>query len=145
MRLYLNEFLELSISMEIIDYLKDSIFRIGEVYAVNGREIIIKVDSNKNLPHVIYKGRLIKNVSVGSFLKIKKGFYNLVAKVESETLKENISINSDPEFDTYKFEKDTAAFVRIIVGKGRKKSTILLLVAVPIAKLYMDSLPPEVN
>lgn len=89
MRLYLNEFLELSISMEIIDYLKDSIFRIGEVYAVNGREIIIKVDSNKNLPHVIYKGRLIKNVSVGSFLKIKKGFYNLVAKVESETLKEN--------------------------------------------------------
>lgn len=75
--------------MDPVDYNKDSIFRIGEVYAVNGREIVIRVDQNKNLPHIIYKGELIKNVSVGSFLKIKKGFYKLVAKVESETLKEN--------------------------------------------------------
>ena len=74
--------------------LKDSIFRIGEIYAVNGREITIKVDKNKNLSHILYQGQLVKNVSVGSYLKIKKGFNRLVAKVEGELLKEN-HINED--------------------------------------------------
>lgn len=75
--------------MKQYDYMKDSIFRIGEVYAVRGREITIKVDQNKNLSHIVYNGNLIKNVSVGSYLKITKGFYNFVAKVESEMLCEN--------------------------------------------------------
>lgn len=75
-------------------FLKDSIFRIGEIYAVNGREITIKVDKNKNLSHILYQGKLIKNVSVGSYLKIKKGFVRLVAIVEGELLKEN-HINED--------------------------------------------------
>lgn len=74
--------------------LKDSIFRIGEIYAVNGREITIKVYKNKNLSHILYQGQLVKNVSVGSYLKIKKGFNRLVAKVEGELLKEN-HINED--------------------------------------------------
>lgn len=43
--------------MEKLDYLKDSIFRIGEVYAVRGREITVKVDHNKNLSHM----RLCRN------------------------------------------------------------------------------------
>lgn len=76
------------------NYLKYSIFRIGEIYAVNGREITIKVDKNKNLSHILYQGKLIKNVSVGSYLKIKKGFVRLVAIVEGELLKEN-HINED--------------------------------------------------
>lgn len=76
------------------NYLKDSIFRIGEIYAVNGREITIKVDKNKNLSHILYQGKLIKNVSVGSYLKIKKGFVRLVAIVEGKLLKEN-HINED--------------------------------------------------
>lgn len=75
-------------------YLKDLIFRIGEIYAVNGREISIKVDKNKNLSHILYQGQLIKNVSVGSYLKIKTGFNRLVAKVESEILKEK-QVNED--------------------------------------------------
>lgn len=76
-------------TMDEYDYIKESIFRIGEVYAVRGREITIKVDHNKNLSHILYQGQLIKNVSVGSYLKIKKGFCRLVAKVESEMLCEN--------------------------------------------------------
>ncbi|ADV44600.1 ATP-binding protein [Bacteroides helcogenes] len=74
---------------------KHSIFRVGEVYSVNGREVCIKVDKNKNLSHLLYKGNVIKNVSVGSYLKILKGFICLVAKVESETIKENYSVNVD--------------------------------------------------
>jgi len=74
---------------------KHSIFRVGEVYSVNGREVCIKVDKNKNLSHLLYKGEVIKNVSVGSYLKILKGFICLVAKVESENIKENYALNSD--------------------------------------------------
>ena len=71
-----------------IDYTRDAIFRIGEVVAVEGRLILVKVDQNKNLPHLVYKGELIKNVSVGGYVKLLKGYTALVGKVESETLKE---------------------------------------------------------
>ena len=60
-------------TMDEYDYIKESIFRIGEVYAVRGREITIKVDHNKNLSHILYQGQLIKNVSVG-ISKSKRGF-----------------------------------------------------------------------
>lgn len=74
-----------------IDVDKRSIFRVGEVYSVSGREISIKVDMNKNSSHLMYCGQLIKNVSVGGYLKILKGFDVLVVKVESEYLKESIN------------------------------------------------------
>lgn len=67
---------------------KLSIFRIGEVYSVDGRTVRIKVDRDKNLSHLIYQGNLIKNVSVGSYLKILKGFDTIVCQVESEYIKE---------------------------------------------------------
>ena len=72
----------------IIDYTKDAIFRIGEVVGVEGRLVIVKVDQNKNLPHLVYKGELIKNVGVGGYVKLLKGYTALVGKVESEILKE---------------------------------------------------------
>ena len=73
---------------------KQSIFRVGEVLSVNGREVCIKVDKNKNLSHLLYKGEIIKNVSVGSYLNILKGFVHIVAKVESEYIKENNDLNN---------------------------------------------------
>lgn len=72
---------------------KQSIFRVGEVLSVNGREVCIKVDKNKNLSHLLYRGEIIKNVSVGSYLNILKGFVHIVAKVESEYIKENNDVN----------------------------------------------------
>lgn len=61
-----------------------SIFRIGEIISVNGREVRISVDKEKNLPHIFYNGKLIKNVSVGSYVKILNGFDVLIAKIETE-------------------------------------------------------------
>lgn len=66
-----------------------SVFRIGNVVSVNGRDVRIKVDRDKNSSHLIYKGELIKNVSVGSYLKIIKGFISIICKVESEFLQPN--------------------------------------------------------
>ena len=66
-----------------------SVFKIGNVISVNGREVRIKVDRDKNSSHLIYKGQLIKNVSVGSYLKILKGFIPIICKVESEYVQPN--------------------------------------------------------
>lgn len=67
----------------------NSVFRIGVVYSVDGRTVKIRVDKNKNSSHLIYKGTLIKNVSVGSYVKILKGFVPIIGKVESENTVED--------------------------------------------------------
>lgn len=61
-----------------------SVFRIGTVLSVSGREVKVKVDKQKNLPHIIFNGTLIKNISVGGYLKIINGFNALVAKIDGE-------------------------------------------------------------
>lgn len=70
-----------------------SIFKIGSVLSVNGREIKVKVDKQKNLPHTIYNGSLIKNVSVGGYVKIINGFSVFIAKVEGEYIQYDKSIS----------------------------------------------------
>ena len=61
-------------TMDEYDYIKESIFRIGEVYAVRGREITIKVDHNKNLSHILYQGQLIRMSLWVVISKSKRGF-----------------------------------------------------------------------
>lgn len=67
----------------------NSVFRIGVVYSVDGRTVKVRVDKNKNCSHLIYKGTLIKNVSVGGYVKILKGFIPIIGKVESEYIVED--------------------------------------------------------
>lgn len=79
----------------------DKVTRVGEVNSVSGRIVKILVDDNKNDSHLLYKGTLIKNVSVGSYVKIAKGFVRIIAKVEGEY----ISVDKDIS-DDYKSAKD---------------------------------------
>lgn len=73
-----------------------SIFKIGKVQSVNGREVRIRVDKQKNLPHIIYKGTLVKNVSVGGYVKIINGFSTFIAKVDNEYIQyDNANIKAD--------------------------------------------------
>ncbi len=81
--------------------LKNSIFRIGYVFSVDGLEIKIKVDKRKNSSHLLYKGDLLKNTSVGGYLKIAKGFTSIIAKVGGEYIKEEKYYNYE-----YKREED---------------------------------------
>ncbi|WP_185214052.1 ATP-binding protein [Sphingobacterium mizutaii] len=73
----------------------DSILKIGGVVSVKGRSVEIKVDTVKNASHLLYKGELLKNVSVGSYIKIAKGFTHLVGKIEGEYINENKFDNSN--------------------------------------------------
>ena len=75
--------------------INQSIFRVGCVSSVNGREIKVRVDKQKNLSHIIYKGSIVKNISVGGYIKIVKGFSSIIAKVESENITEDFSQNDN--------------------------------------------------
>lgn len=72
----------MSINKDLSVY--NSIFRIGTVYSVDGRVVKVLVDRDKNSSHLVYQGNLIKNVAVGSYVKILKGFESIIGKVESE-------------------------------------------------------------
>jgi hypothetical protein len=69
--------------------LEDSIFKIGKVISVDGRTVKVKVDKTKNTSHFLYKGELLKNISVGGYIKIIKGFTKIVGKVEGEYIGED--------------------------------------------------------
>lgn len=85
--------------MDHDDYLlKKSIFRIGEVSSVDGREVSVRVDQEKNRSHILYRGDLLSNVSVGGYVKLIKGFNSLIGKIEKEYVKEDQAVSKSPEY-----------------------------------------------
>ena len=68
---------------------EDSIFKVGEVISVDGRKVRVKVDKSKNSSHTLYNGELLKNISVGSYIKIIKGYTKIIGKVEGEYVDED--------------------------------------------------------
>lgn len=72
------------------EFLKEeSIFKTGRVISVEGRTVRVIVNKNKNTSHILYNGDLVKNVTVGGYVKIVKGFINIVGKVEGERTNED--------------------------------------------------------
>lgn len=76
--------------------LEDSIFKIGKVIAVEGRAVKVKVDRMKNSSHLLFKGEVLKNISVGGYIKIVKGFTIIVGKVEGESVVEDKFFSKKP-------------------------------------------------
>ncbi|PHM65715.1 ATPase [Xenorhabdus stockiae] len=72
---------------------EEAILRVGEVCEVSGRTVSVLVDKNKNLSDLFFHGKVLKNVSVGSFIEIKKGFMSLIAKVETEKIVEEKTLS----------------------------------------------------
>jgi len=63
---------------------KEAVLRVGEVSAVTGRRVFISVDSDKNLSELFFDGDVLRNIAVGSYIDIRKGFISLIGKVEGE-------------------------------------------------------------
>lgn len=63
---------------------KEAVLRVGEVTEVTGRKISVTVDKDKNLSELFFDGDLIRNVAVGSYIDIRKGFLSLIGKVDGE-------------------------------------------------------------
>ena len=75
--------------MELNDILK-----IGEVCEVSGRMIKAGIYANKNTEYLNFNGAVVKNISIGSYVLIRKGFSNIIGKVEGEYMKEDFSETS---------------------------------------------------
>lgn len=86
-------------------------YKIGQVIEVTGQKLRIKVFENKNSNIFIYQGHIVKNVSVGSFVKIPKGFSNIIGKIEGEYIQEICSPNNSI---TTRFSKESETIDRII-------------------------------
>lgn len=86
-------------------------YKIGQVIEVRGQKVRIKVFENKNSNILVYQGQIVKNVSVGSFVKIPKGFSNIIGKIEGEYIYEN-NIPSQPA--NIRFSKESESIDRII-------------------------------
>jgi hypothetical protein len=75
--------------MSVDRLLQDAVLRVGEVCAVDGRKVYILVDRNKNLTDLFLDGDILKNISVNSFVEIRKGFLSLIGRVEGEKIEED--------------------------------------------------------
>jgi len=73
----------------------ESVLRIGSVSEVKGKNILIRVDKNKNAPHLLFSGKIIKNVSVGSYIKIAKGYNEIIGKIEGEFISEDKDLENN--------------------------------------------------
>lgn len=77
------------------NFVSESVLKIGSVSEVKGKNIIIRVDKNKNAPHLLFDGRIIKNVSVGSYVKIAKGYNEIIGKIEGEFISEDKDLDTN--------------------------------------------------
>jgi hypothetical protein len=74
--------------------MKNIVLKIGTVVEVRGKKVITKVFNKKNTSHLLYDGEIIKNVSVGSYIKIKNGYTNIIGQIEGEYIKEDLKSNN---------------------------------------------------
>lgn len=62
----------------------EAVLRVGAVSGVTGRRVLISVDTDKNLSELFFDGDVLRNIAVGSYIDIRKGFLSLIGKVEGE-------------------------------------------------------------
>jgi uncharacterized protein len=75
--------------------IRDAVLRVGEVTEVNGQTVQVRVDRNKNVSDLLFDGDVLKNISVNSYVAIRKGFTSLIGKVDGERL-DDVTIRSNP-------------------------------------------------
>lgn len=86
----------------------EAVLRIGKVTSVKGRFVEATVDKLKNASYLLFNGIPIKNVSVGSYVKICKGFEELIGKIEGEYITE------DNGYDIKEYKQGSARIKRLL-------------------------------
>ena len=84
----------------------NDILLIGEVIEVVGIATKIIVYKEKNTSRLLYNGNIIKNVAVGNYIKILKGYTEIIAVIEGEYIKEVKNVDV--------FSKHTDTYTRIL-------------------------------
>src|SRR5581483_3358832 len=84
---------------------RDAILRVGEVCGVEGRRIFVLVDKNKNLSDMFLDGDILKNISVNSYIEIRKGFLSIIGRVEGERIDEELLGSADESVGKFNISK----------------------------------------
>jgi len=63
--------------------------RVGEVIAVHGVRVTLKIDEDSSKDSLYFKGEKYKGVSIREYIAIQRGFRDIVCVVEGEYLDEN--------------------------------------------------------
>lgn len=96
--------------------LKDAVLRVGEVSGIEGRRVYVRLDKNKNASELLFDGKILKNISVGSFIEIRKGFLSIIGKVEGEKLVEDSSSKKESTNPYQKLDKNQRTLTLVISG-----------------------------
>lgn len=83
--------------MSVEKLTRDAVLRIGEVCGVDGRRIYVLVDKNKNLSDMFLDGDILRNISVNSYIEIRKGFLSIIGRVEGERIEEDFHSSRLPQ------------------------------------------------
>src|SRR5258708_2032239 len=86
--------------MNVAKLTQDAGLRIGEVAGVDGRKIYVLVDKNKNLSDLFFDGDILRNISVNTYIEIRKGFLSLIGRVEGEKIEEDYPSPTDGTLET---------------------------------------------
>ncbi len=98
------------------DLLRKSILRVGEVSGIEGRKVFVKIDKNKNSSDLLFDGDVIKNVAVGGYIEIKKGFISIIGKVDGERLREDALVDALGANHYRKVNKNDRSLTLSLVG-----------------------------
>jgi uncharacterized protein len=63
-------------------------FRVGQVIAVSGTKVILKIDEQSSKETLFFNGARYKGVSIREYLSIQRGFRDIICMVEGEFLDE---------------------------------------------------------
>lgn len=63
--------------------------RVGEVIAVHGTKLVLKIDEQSSKETLFYEGERYKGVSIREYLSIQRGFRDIICMVEGEFLDES--------------------------------------------------------
>lgn len=112
----------------------NDILLIGEVIEVVGIATKVKVYEEKNTAKLLYNGKVIKNVAVGNYVKILKGYTEIIAVIEGEYIKEvkNVDLYSK-HTDTYTRVLD----VKILGHFSEDKSFVKGIYETPMISNYV--------
>jgi hypothetical protein len=63
--------------------------RVGEVIAVHGTKVILKIDEQSSKETLFFNGERYKGVSIREYISIQRGFRDIICMIEGEYLDEN--------------------------------------------------------
>ena len=65
----------------------NDLLKVGEVIEVKGQKVKAGIYNDRNSTYLNFNGEIIKNIGIGGYVAIRKGFLNIIGKVEGEYIK----------------------------------------------------------